>query len=208
MGPHLVLQVCHQGVTRGPQLRACTWAPGVGEAGCVATPSGCACVPRPLECNWLSGFRACVRVRCGQSTGVMAAESFASRLRGSRRILSGFVAGAVVGAAGAGLTALHFFRSRGAGVTAAREPGGKFAVPPSLPGPAQRLLRRVGAPFSTHSFRHPAPSLPPSPPPLLGLRADLPRPSGVHRGQSEPGASLVHCMPSTALVQNWRSVSV
>ncbi|XP_073915946.1 nuclease EXOG, mitochondrial isoform X3 [Castor canadensis] len=54
----------------------------------------------------------------------MAAESFASRLRGSRRILSGFVAGAVVGAAGAGLTALHFFRSRGAGVTAAREPGG------------------------------------------------------------------------------------
>ncbi|XP_027788225.1 nuclease EXOG, mitochondrial isoform X1 [Marmota flaviventris] len=53
----------------------------------------------------------------------MAAKSFASRLKGSRRFLSGFLAGAVVGAAGAGLTALQFFRSRGAGAAlAAREP--------------------------------------------------------------------------------------
>ncbi|EDL09211.1 endonuclease G-like 1, isoform CRA_d [Mus musculus] len=40
----------------------------------------------------------------------MAAKSFASRLRDSRRFLNGFLAGAVVGAAGAGLTALQFFR--------------------------------------------------------------------------------------------------
>ncbi|KAF7476449.1 Hypothetical predicted protein [Marmota monax] len=53
----------------------------------------------------------------------MAAKSFASRIKGSRRFLSGFLAGAVVGAAGAGLTALQFFRSRGAGAAlAAREP--------------------------------------------------------------------------------------
>uniref|UniRef100_A0A2I3GLJ8 Exo/endonuclease G n=1 Tax=Nomascus leucogenys TaxID=61853 RepID=A0A2I3GLJ8_NOMLE len=44
----------------------------------------------------------------------MATRSVASRLRGSRRFLSGFVAGAVVGAAGAGLTALQFFQSQGA----------------------------------------------------------------------------------------------
>ncbi|ERE75892.1 nuclease EXOG [Cricetulus griseus] len=37
----------------------------------------------------------------------MAAKSFASRFRASRRFLNGFLAGAVVGAAGAGLTALH-----------------------------------------------------------------------------------------------------
>uniref|UniRef100_A0A8C8VYH0 Nuclease EXOG, mitochondrial n=1 Tax=Peromyscus maniculatus bairdii TaxID=230844 RepID=A0A8C8VYH0_PERMB len=45
----------------------------------------------------------------------MAAKSFASRLRGSRRFLNGFLAGAVVGAAGAGLTALQILRSRDAG---------------------------------------------------------------------------------------------
>ncbi|KAM8758167.1 nuclease EXOG, mitochondrial isoform 2-T2 [Rhynchonycteris naso] len=44
----------------------------------------------------------------------MAAKSFASRLRGSRRFVNGFVAGAVVGAAGAGLTALQFLRSQAA----------------------------------------------------------------------------------------------
>ncbi|XP_074168700.1 nuclease EXOG, mitochondrial isoform X1 [Rhinolophus sinicus] len=55
----------------------------------------------------------------------MAAKSFASRLGGSRRFLSGFVAGAVVGAAGAGLTALQFLRSQGAeAALAVREPEG------------------------------------------------------------------------------------
>nr|XP_004662053.2 nuclease EXOG, mitochondrial [Jaculus jaculus] len=44
----------------------------------------------------------------------MAAKSFFSRLRGSRRFLGGFVAGAVVGAAGAGLTALRVYRGQGA----------------------------------------------------------------------------------------------
>lgn len=66
----------------------------------------------------------------------MAAKSFASRLRGSRRFLSGFVAGAVVGAAGAGLTALQFLRSQGAeAALAAREPEGESVGLLSLPRP-------------------------------------------------------------------------
>ncbi|KAM5281229.1 nuclease EXOG, mitochondrial isoform 2-T2 [Ctenodactylus gundi] len=43
----------------------------------------------------------------------MAAKNF-SRFQGSRRFLSGFVAGTLAGAAGAGLAALPLFRSRGA----------------------------------------------------------------------------------------------
>ncbi|XP_055985202.1 nuclease EXOG, mitochondrial [Sorex fumeus] len=43
----------------------------------------------------------------------MAARGFADRLRGSRRFWSGFVAGAALGAAGAGLAALPLLRSRG-----------------------------------------------------------------------------------------------
>ncbi|KAI2528881.1 exo/endonuclease G [Homo sapiens] len=55
----------------------------------------------------------------------MAIKSIASRLRGSRRFLSGFVAGAVVGAAGAGLAALQFFRSQGAeGALTGKQPDG------------------------------------------------------------------------------------
>ncbi|XP_007081082.1 nuclease EXOG, mitochondrial [Panthera tigris] len=55
----------------------------------------------------------------------MAAGSFASRLRGSRRFLSVFVAGAVVGAAGGGFTALQVLRSQGAeAALAVREPDG------------------------------------------------------------------------------------
>ncbi|CAK6435752.1 unnamed protein product [Pipistrellus nathusii] len=55
----------------------------------------------------------------------MAAKSFAARLRRSRRFLNGFVAGAVVGAAGAGLTALQFLGSQGTeAALAAREPDG------------------------------------------------------------------------------------
>ncbi|EDL09209.1 endonuclease G-like 1, isoform CRA_b [Mus musculus] len=55
----------------------------------------------------------------------MAAKSFASRLRDSRRFLNGFLAGAVVGAAGAGLTALQFFRRPDAeSAKLARQPHG------------------------------------------------------------------------------------
>eukprot|EP00069_Balaena_mysticetus_P009640 bmy_20312T0 len=55
----------------------------------------------------------------------MAAKTFASRLRGSRRFLSGFVAGAVAGAMGTGLTVVQFLRSRDAEpALAVREPDG------------------------------------------------------------------------------------
>ncbi|XP_015979491.2 nuclease EXOG, mitochondrial isoform X3 [Rousettus aegyptiacus] len=70
----------------------------------------------------------------------MAAKSFVSRLQGSRQFLRGFVAGAVVGAAGAGLTALQFFRSQGAeAALAVREPE----------GPAEKsLLEQFGFPLT------------------------------------------------------------
>ncbi|XP_004478444.1 nuclease EXOG, mitochondrial [Dasypus novemcinctus] len=55
----------------------------------------------------------------------MAARSFAARLRRSRRFLRGFVVGAVVGATGAGLTALQFLRIQGAeAALAVRDPDG------------------------------------------------------------------------------------
>ncbi|XDB62649.1 PREDICTED: nuclease EXOG, mitochondrial isoform X2 [Capra hircus] len=55
----------------------------------------------------------------------MAAKSFASRLRGSRRFLSGFVAGAVAGAASTGLVVVQFLRSRDAEPAAVvRDPDG------------------------------------------------------------------------------------
>ncbi|KFO38320.1 Nuclease EXOG, mitochondrial [Fukomys damarensis] len=71
----------------------------------------------------------------------MAVKGFALRLRGSRRFLSGFVAGAAVGAAGTGLMALQFFRSEDAEpALTAREPDGdadrrhcKFKPDPSVP---------------------------------------------------------------------------
>ncbi|XP_006869205.1 PREDICTED: nuclease EXOG, mitochondrial isoform X2 [Chrysochloris asiatica] len=71
----------------------------------------------------------------------MAVKNFASRLRGSRRFLSGFVAGAVVGAAGAGFAALQFLRSQSAETAlAARAPDGdadrkhcKFKPNPDIP---------------------------------------------------------------------------
>uniref|UniRef100_A0A8C8ZQZ7 Nuclease EXOG, mitochondrial n=1 Tax=Prolemur simus TaxID=1328070 RepID=A0A8C8ZQZ7_PROSS len=71
----------------------------------------------------------------------MAVKSLASRLKGSRRFLSGFVAGAVVGAAGAGLTAMQFFRNQSAGAAlAVSEPAGdadrkhcKFKPDPNIP---------------------------------------------------------------------------
>ncbi|XP_076985889.1 nuclease EXOG, mitochondrial [Tamandua tetradactyla] len=55
----------------------------------------------------------------------MAAKHIASRLRRSRRFLSGFVAGAVVGVTGAGLVALQFLRSQSTeAALAAPEPDG------------------------------------------------------------------------------------
>ncbi|ELK13646.1 Nuclease EXOG, mitochondrial [Pteropus alecto] len=74
------------------------------------------------------------------TSGKMAAKSFVSRLRGSRHFLRGFVAGAVVGAAGAGLTALQFFRSQGAeAALAVREPE----------GPAEKaVLEQFGFPLT------------------------------------------------------------
>ncbi|OBS75118.1 hypothetical protein A6R68_14364, partial [Neotoma lepida] len=99
-----------------------------------------ACVPRSRACDWatLASDQGCAHARQRQSAGVsgaMDAKSFASRLRGSRRFLSGFLAGAVVGAAGAGLTALQLLRRRDAG-----SPHGdadrkhcKFKPDPSVP---------------------------------------------------------------------------
>ncbi|XP_059520407.1 nuclease EXOG, mitochondrial isoform X3 [Myotis daubentonii] len=87
----------------------------------------------------------------------MAAKSFAARLARSRRFFSGFVAGAVVGAAGAGLTAWQFLRSQGTeAALAAREPGGaadrrncKFKPDPNIP-PAFSALNKdyVGSGWS------------------------------------------------------------
>lgn len=76
-----------------------------------------ACVRRFRVWDW--AFQASVpqcaqawqRQRAGVS-GAMAAKSFASRHRDSLRFLNGFLAGAVVGAAGAGLTALQLLRRR------------------------------------------------------------------------------------------------
>ena len=69
----------------------------------------------------------------------MAAGSFASRLRGSRRFLSVFVAGAVVGAAGGGFTALQVLRSQEAeAALAVREPDGKSVGLLFLPWPGFR----------------------------------------------------------------------
>lgn len=88
-----------------------------------------------------------MRMRCGKrhvALVKMAAKSFASRLRGSRHLLSAFVAGAVVGAAGAGFTAVEFLRSQGAeAALAVREPGGKSGAGFSFPGFRARLLPRA-----------------------------------------------------------------
>ncbi|XP_040820752.1 nuclease EXOG, mitochondrial isoform X1 [Ochotona curzoniae] len=55
----------------------------------------------------------------------MAAKAFASRLKGSRVFLRGFMVGAAVGAAGGGLTALQLFRGQDAEAAwAGREPDG------------------------------------------------------------------------------------
>ena len=63
-------------------------------------------------------------------SGNMAAKSFASRLRGSRRFLSGFVAGAVAGAASIGLVVVQLLRSRDAEpAVVVREPDGECVGP-------------------------------------------------------------------------------
>lgn len=74
------------------------------------------------------------------AAAAMTANSFSSRLRGSRRFLNGFLAGAVVGAAGAGLTALQFLRRRDAGSAwPAGQPHGESAGRPPAPGLPQVL---------------------------------------------------------------------
>ncbi|XP_045858093.1 nuclease EXOG, mitochondrial [Meles meles] len=76
----------------------------------------------------------------------MAAKSFASRLRGSGRFLSVFVAGGVVGAAGGGFTAMQLFRSQGAeAALAAREPDGSAE---------KALLEQYGVPLTGTETRH------------------------------------------------------
>ncbi|XP_055457555.1 nuclease EXOG, mitochondrial isoform X1 [Psammomys obesus] len=76
----------------------------------------------------------------------MAAKGFASRLRGSRRFLNGFLAGAVVGAAGAGLTALQLLRRRDAGP----------AWPATQPHVSAEkvVLEQFGFPLSGTETRH------------------------------------------------------
>lgn len=91
----------HQGTHEAPR----------GEDFWAAAPDR-ACVRRSRACDWafqVSDPR-CAHAR--QISGAMAAKSFASRHRGSLRFLNGFLAGAVVGAAGAGLTALRLLRRR------------------------------------------------------------------------------------------------
>lgn len=88
------------------------------------------------------------RMRSAGACGAMAAKSFASRLGGSRRFLNGFLAGAVVGAAGAGLTALQFLRRRDAEPAwPATQPHGESAGRPPSPGPPPNFARRsAGSP--------------------------------------------------------------
>ncbi|XP_037703403.1 nuclease EXOG, mitochondrial isoform X2 [Choloepus didactylus] len=75
----------------------------------------------------------------------MAAKNFASRLRKSPHFLGGFVAGAVVGATGAGLTALQFFRSQSAkAALAVREPDGSAE---------KALLEQYGFPLTGTATR-------------------------------------------------------
>lgn len=86
--------------------------------------------------------------------GVMAAKTFASRLRDSRRFLNSFLAGVVVGAAGSGLTALQFLQRRDAGsARPAKQPHGESGPAPS-PG--------LGSPkFFTWLRAHTSPPLHP-----------------------------------------------
>ena len=105
----------------------------------------------------------------------MAAKGFAFGVKGSRRFLSGFVAGAVVGAAGAGLTALQFLRSQGAeAALAAREPEGKCG--PAFPSSPTQVsgsgsgscLRLESILFLVHAW------LSPSAPPVVLSLCSLP----------------------------------
>ncbi|XP_034848125.1 nuclease EXOG, mitochondrial [Mirounga leonina] len=76
----------------------------------------------------------------------MAAKSFAFRLRGSGRFLSVFVAGAVVGAAGGGFTAMQLLRRQGAETAlAVGEPDGSAE---------KALLEQFGVPLTGTETRH------------------------------------------------------
>lgn len=106
----------------------------------------------------------------------MAAKSFAARLRRSRRFLNGFVAGAVVGAAGAGLTALQFLGSQGTeAALAAREPDGKPGAWFPLPDPGGgRESIVVHLVFPLPTGLPPRPWFGAFPVSLLGLRSPRP----------------------------------
>lgn len=102
-----------------------------------------ACVPRSRACDW--AFRAsdprCAQARQRQRAGIsgaMVAKSFAYRYRDSLRFLNGFLAGAVVGAAGAGLTALQLLRRRD-GEPHGESAGGRH--PPASAGSHVTALR-------------------------------------------------------------------
>ncbi|XP_034518121.1 nuclease EXOG, mitochondrial isoform X1 [Ailuropoda melanoleuca] len=76
----------------------------------------------------------------------MASKSFASRLRGSGRFLSVFVAGAVVGAAGGGFTAMKLLRSQGAEAALAVREIDRSAE--------KALLEQFGVPLTGTETRH------------------------------------------------------
>lgn len=145
------------GGARGPSPgRARVRVPGLSS---LRRASSCARASWCRGCDWLSGSTAvCARARSPQAAAAaMAAKSFAARLRRSRRFLSGFVAGAVVGAAGAGLTALQFLGSQGTeAALAAREPDGKLG--PGFRSPTQ--VWGVSPSSSTWSSLSPRGSLP------------------------------------------------
>lgn len=99
----------------------------------------CVSVPRLRLAFRRQSRCAHARLQKAGASAKMAAKSFASRLRGSGRFLSVFVAGAVVGAAGGGFTAMKLLRSQGAeAALAVRETDGKSVGLLFLPWPRFR----------------------------------------------------------------------
>lgn len=123
-------------------------------------------------CDWLRRQIWCAHaLRTAGALAKMAAKSFTARFRGSRRILSSFVAGAVVGAAGAGLTAVQLLRSQGAeAALAVTEPAGKWG-PGSLPRSQCRRWTAPGVNADPPPRRSPFPG-----PEVFGLRSLQTRP--------------------------------
>lgn len=127
----------------------------------------------PRGCDWLRCQTWCAHAlrQTASALAKMAAKSFTARFRGSRRILSSFVAGAVVGAAGAGLTAVQLLRSQGAeAALAVTEPAGKWG-PGSLPRSRCRGWTAPGVNAAPPPRRSPFPR-----PGVVGLRSLQTRP--------------------------------